>query len=433
MTHIDSEFRSLVEAGDAEGLRTLLATRPEVRTDLDVPAFGFDAPALVFAVGMGRLDVAEVLLDAGADIDAKSAWDGGPWSAMHHAVSVRPEFVDFLLDRGAMIDVHSAAGLGRLDLLRQFLDDDPDCVHQPGPDGQQPLHMASDAAIVDFLLERGARLDATCIDHESTPAQWAIGIRPEISRVLLARGARPDVFLAAALGDAELLQSLVEEDAGCLEARLGRPGYEPVAPGNIMEWGLGWWTDAGGAASPRRIAHVRGHGEFVAAWDQLVPPWLRLLGLCECGDVAGVEEILTSEPKLPESIPREHHRVFADRAWDGDVEAVRACLAAGLDPHVSGDHNSTPLDRASFHGFTEVIRLLLAADPEPPLERTNEFGGTPLSALVYGANEGWRDDGDRVASARLLLEAGSEVSEWSVAHATPELAELFREFGKLAD
>lgn len=429
MTDIDPEFRSLVESADAQGLRTLLQNRPEVRSDLDSPAFGFDAPALVFAVGMSRRDVAEVLLEAGADIDAKSAWSGGPWSALHHAVSVKPEFVQFLLDHGATIDIHSAAGLGRLDLLRRFLDADPECVHLPGPDGQQPLHMAADVATVDFLLQRGARLDATCIDHESTPAQWAIGVRPEIARALLDRGARPDVFLAAALGDAALLEWLADDDARCLEARLGRAGYPPVAPGNIMDWGLGWWTDSGGGASPRRIGKVRGHRDFVATWDRLVPPWLRLLGLCECGDLDVVEALLAQDPELPGSIPRKHHRVLADRAWDGDVEGVRACLAAGLDPHVPGDHDSTPLDRAAFHGFAEVIRLLLAADPDPPLERTNEFGGTPLSALVYGAKEGWRDDGDHVAAARLLIEAGSQVSAWSVANATPELAELFRQFG----
>ena len=430
MTDINPKFRSLVEAADASGLRTLLQNQPDLRSDLDAPAFGFDAPALVFAVGMGRLDVAEVLLEAGADIDAKSAWDGGPWSALHHAVCNHPESVEFLLAHGATIDVHSAAGLGRLDLLRQFLDDDPGSVHLPGPDGQQPLHMAADVATVDLLLDRGADFDATCIDHHSTPAQWAIARRPEVARTLLDRGARPDVFLAAALGDAGLLERVAADDPCCLEARLGRPGYPAVAPGNIMDWGLGWWTDAGGASSPRRVAHLRGHSEFVATWDRLVPPWLRLLGLCECGDVAGVETLLAEDPGLPESIPREHHRVLADRAWDGDVEAVRACLAAGLDPHAVGDHDSTPLDRAAFHGFADVIRLLLAADPEPPLESTNEFGGTPLSALVYGANEGWRDDGDHVAAARLLLETGARVSEWSLANATPELSVLFRDLGK---
>lgn len=431
MAHLSAadRFRTLVEEGDADGLRRLLAERPETREQLDRPAFGFAAPALVFSVGAGRRDVAEVLLEAGADVDARSEWDGGPWSALHHAVLQHRELVPLLLEHGATVDVHSAAGLGDLERLVTLLDEDRDRVREPGPDGQQPLHLAADVATVDVLLERGAALDAPCIDHGSTPAQWAIGSRPEVSRALLDRGARPDVFLAAALGDGALLERLVDEDPACLEARLGQPDYPPVSPGNILEWQLGWWTAAGGAASPRRIAWTRGYGEFLERWDRLAPDWLLLVGACECGERLAAIERAGKSPGLAETIPARHRRVLADRAWDGDLAAVEACLAVGMDPQAPGDHDSTPLDRAAFHGFAEIVRALLGADPDPPLERRNEFGGTPLSALVYGALHGWRDDGDRVAAATLLLEAGAEVSGWSLTMAPPELGEVFAAHG----
>ena len=56
-----------------------------------------------------------------------------------------------------------------------------------------------------------AAIDARDEDHESTPAQWRIDKAPEVSRFLLTRGATPDLFLAAALGDVELAARLIAE------------------------------------------------------------------------------------------------------------------------------------------------------------------------------------------------------------------------------
>jgi len=46
-------------------------------------------------------------------------------------------------------------------------------LHAGGP-GQQPLHEAKTVAIAEFLLDRGAGVDVRCIDHQSTPAQYAL-------------------------------------------------------------------------------------------------------------------------------------------------------------------------------------------------------------------------------------------------------------------
>jgi len=53
-----------------------------------------------------------------------------------------------------------------------------------------------------LLLDHGARINARDEDHTSTPAQWLIGEWPEVARFLLERGAKGDIFLAAALGGA---------------------------------------------------------------------------------------------------------------------------------------------------------------------------------------------------------------------------------------
>lgn len=84
----------------------------------------------------------------------------------------------------------------------------------------------------------------------------------------------------------------------------------------------------------------------------------------------------------------------------------------GVDPSVPGVHHSTALDRAAFHGFAEIVRLLLQ-QPHPPIDVLNEFGGTPLSTAVYGLSHSARRDGNFPATIEALIEAGSKIDpQW---------------------
>jgi ankyrin repeat protein len=84
-------------------------------------------------------------------------------------------------------------------------------------------------------------------------------------------------------------------------------------------------------------------------------------------------------------------------------------LDYGFDPHAAGVHRSTPIDRASFHGYADIVAMLLERDPHPPLTHQNEFGGIPLGACIYGSLHGWRTGHpqDHGRTLKLLLEAGS--------------------------
>lgn len=87
-------------------------------------------------------------------------------------------------------------------------------------------------------------------------------------------------------------------------------------------------------------------------------------------------------------------------------------LEAGFDPHAVGVHRSTPLDRASFHGYADIVAMLLSRDPDPPLLHENEFGGIPLGACIYGSLHGWTTGHpqDHARTLTLLLEAGSPLN-----------------------
>ena len=103
-----------------------------------------------------------------------------------------------------------------------------------------------------------------------------------------------------------------------------------------------------------------------------------------------------------------------------------------MDPHVPGAHRSTPLDRASFHGYADIVSLLLERDPNPPLTERNEFGGMPLGACIYGSLNGWETGfpQDHARTLTLLLEAGAPLDPTVLPTGHDELDGVMREWLK---
>src|SRR5581483_2007028 len=125
--------------------------------------------------------------------------------------------------------VHEAARAGLTDRLAELLAADPSLIEAKGMDARTPLHCAGTVAVAALLLEHGARIDARDEDHDSTPAQWLIGESPDVARYLLERGAKADIFLAAALGDVSLAEKLIAADRRCPAHRIGKPpDFPPI-------------------------------------------------------------------------------------------------------------------------------------------------------------------------------------------------------------
>src|SRR5205085_9368091 len=133
---------------------------PEMKEIINEPVAAFDAPVITRVRSREMLDV---LLEAGADINAKSRWWAGGFGLLH---SAEPDLADYAVQRGAVVDGHAAARLGMIDNLRELVTSDPTLVHARGGDGQTPLHFASTVEIAEFLLEHGADTDARDVDHE---------------------------------------------------------------------------------------------------------------------------------------------------------------------------------------------------------------------------------------------------------------------------
>ena len=375
-----ARMKRLVERGDAASLDKLLRRKPALRKRLDAPVFGFDTPALVWAAGQ-QPGVLPTLVRHGANPNARTSWWAGGFSALDGA---KDGTVDLLLKLGARWDVHSAAVHGRLEILRGLLDADPSQVNGRGGDGETPLHFASTPEIAELLIERGAELETRDVDHESTPAQHGID-RPEVLRVLLARGAKPDAFIAATLGDPSLLRP------GDEDARVGGLPFATVK----SEGGHIYLYRFGRGATPQTVAAERGHRLFEGlrpARDLVAAAWV--------GDEAGVRALLHVKPE-PEDAA-----ALAQAALKGRTETIRLLLEAGFDPLAPGMDSGTALHVACWFGWPEAVRLLI---PHVPLgTRDANHGSPPLGWAVHGAAHCRNPEGDYPAVVTLLLDAGAD-------------------------
>jgi ankyrin repeat protein len=212
--------------------------------------------------------------------------------------------------------------------------------------------------------------------------------------------------MACALGDTELVDALLDADPDLVNRRVGQDDYPPVprAPG-LHQYVYAF----GDNKSPHEIARRYGHHKLYQRLLARSSPARQFVAACERGDAGAARSLLDQFPDIAASLPDRDQRILADAAWENKLEAVRLMLEAGFNPHTRSADDSTPLDRAAFHGFSEVVRLLLQSDPNPPLTVPNAYGGVPLSTAIYGSVHSWRRDGDFPATVQALIDAGSPV------------------------
>jgi hypothetical protein len=241
-----AQFEDAVEAivrGDVDTLKRLLSDRPDlIRTRSTRQHHSM----LLHYVGANGVEgfrqrtptnavaIAEVLLGAGAEVDAVADMYGGATTVGLVATSIHPknagvqnELIDvlvahgaslnrpgaggskgsgllinsclangrpgaaeYLAQRGAPIDLEGAAELGRLDLVRSFFADDGSLINGAT---QEQMHAGFSwaceygrAGVVEFLLERGMDVGARLRPHQQTGLHWAgYGAHLDTVKVLL--------------------------------------------------------------------------------------------------------------------------------------------------------------------------------------------------------------------------------------------------------
>ena len=402
MKEIIEQIKAAFHQDDAAGVRELLERYPELKARINEPLADFDAPAIIHVRSREMLDV---LLAAGADLNAKSRWWAGGFGLLH---SAHPELAAYAIERGAIVDVHAAARLGMLAKLRELVTADPQLVHARGGDGQTPLHFASTVEIAEYLLDHGAEIDARDVDHESTPAQWMVRDRQEIASYLVERGCKTDILMASALGDLDLVRRHLESDPDSIRMRVSDEYFPMIGGkngGTIYQWTLGWYVSA------HQIARDFGHEHILQFLMARSSSEIKLITACWLGDEKIVNSLLAAEPKLVARLREPERRHLAHAARNNDLTAVRLMAAAGLPVEACSQHRATPLHWAAFHGNAEMVEIILHKNP--PLEVIDEdFKATPLGWAIHGSEHGWhRETGDYAATVDALLRAGAKPPE----------------------
>jgi len=374
---------------------------------INEPMFSFKRPAA--HVARTNLELLDLLLAHGADLNARTGWEKGGFGVLEQ---VTPDEADPLIARGARIDVWAAANLGMMAELVALIAGDPSLVHAKGGDGKRPLHFARTIPIARFLLEHGAELDALDDDHDSTPAQHLIGDRPEVAIFLVAQGARSDLLLAAALGDIALVRHHLDEDPGTVGMRVDQDWFPMIdtAPngGHIYQWTLGFHVSA------FDVARTRGHAEIFNLLVKVAGPLDRLLDALWCGEDLRAEAILAAAPELVARAPQRALHQVADAARNNNLPAVRAMLRCGFPVTALSQHGAMPLHWAAFHGNPAMVEKVLRYGP--PIDALDrQFQGTAMGWLVHGALNPWGfSTGRHGECARLLLAEGARVDEASL-------------------
>jgi ankyrin repeat protein len=400
-------FKAAVEAGDVDQVRQLLQSHAELVSMIDEPMFGFKSPAV--HVARTNLELLDLLLAHGADLNARTSWEKGSFGVLEQ---VNPDEAAPLIARGARIDVWAATNLGMETELAALIAGDPSLVHAKGGDGKRPLHFARTIPIARFLLEHGAEIDALDEDHDSTPAQHLIGDHPEVAEFLVARGARSDLLVAAALGDIALVRRQLDADPGSIAMRVDQSWFPMIDTaangGHIYQWTLGFHVSA------FDVARKRGHAAVLDLLLERAGPLDRLLDALWCGDDVRADSVVAAYPQLVARAPERALRQVADAARNNNLAAVSAMLRRGFPVTALSQHGATPLHWAAFHGNPAMMEVVLRYDP-PIDAQDRQFHGTAMGWLIHGALNPWGFSTARHGEcAQLLLGAGARVDEASL-------------------
>ncbi|MCY3833917.1 MAG: ankyrin repeat domain-containing protein, partial [Chloroflexi bacterium] len=230
----DDQFREKVmrlfeaaKTGDSEIVKDMLVEDDGlanasgfVRTSL----WGSDALALHVAVMHGRKDIVDLLLAHGADIHARD--ENYRFNALIHAIDLAdfmPEYaalgmVDFLLERGAELDAWACAWLGDMAGVKERLDVNPALVNEIGPGPSTLLSFCRDVETIQFYLDYGAdplRQYERAGKYGRTTPLRDIAYRGNYAaarHLLRHLGWAVDIFWASILGDLARVSELLAHD-----------------------------------------------------------------------------------------------------------------------------------------------------------------------------------------------------------------------------
>ncbi len=418
----DERLVDAVKNRDGAAARALL----DERVDVNAPQADGATP-LHWAAHWDDLETADALLAAGARVDAANDYGVVPLALASTNGSLA--MAERLLGAGAdpnaadengATPLMFAARTGRIEVVGALLAAGADVDAEDAAHGQTALMWAASAGHADaqgLLLDAGADVQARSAGGY-TPLLFAVRENRDASvRLLLAHGA--DVDAVAADGTNPLVVA-VFLGHWPLAHRLLEHGADPDADGAgfaPLHWAAGVWetalttTEAGGTAGWGRYAS-RGPGKLALVEALLAhgaDPNIRLRRNPHTHGFLGFRRMA-----MAGATP------FIVAARAADLDIMRALVAAGADPLLTTDDETTALMAAAGYAYAigadihaeqqalAAARLIIEAGVD--VNGANTVGETALHAAAY---TGW----DRVAA--LLLDGGAAVDAENIVGWTP--------------
>lgn len=406
---LDDSIQDAVKTGDVARVRERLEKEPQLVALRDHTG----VTLLHLAAWWGQADVAKLLLEKGADKEAKDG--GGNTPLLWAARWGQRDVVELLLTHGASpkssvqgdyTPLHLAAQYGHLEISELLLAHGAD-LNARNINGNMPLHLAASwnrAEVAELLLSKGADANARGA-HDTTPlhsAFWHVGGQRTSALKLVetllnhkgdanARdgGGNSPLFYAALNGDVEAVEILLARGADVHATN--NDGRSPLQTGLVIP----------------QVSSIRDtHPEVV---ERLIRAGADVNKLDRSGlaplHVAAVEggvnmaRVLLANGARLELRTREDATALHLAARHGHSAVVELLLASGADVNVREGGSRTPLHWAVSQGHPQVAQVLVRAGAD--VNAKDRAGETPLR-LTWGGS-----DSDK-AIRRLLRDHGAQ-------------------------
>lgn len=174
-------YRQKTPANILEITELLLKHGADVDAEADVYGGGSTTLGLVatsvhpFRAGVQN-PLLQLLLDYGAEIDHKTSAGNRQSSVLGALANGRPEAAAYLAERGARLNLEAAAGMGRLEVVKSFFRNDGSRKIKPAKKQLQSAFLYAlgrrQKDVVEFLLNKGVDLADGGGDGQ-TPLHWA--------------------------------------------------------------------------------------------------------------------------------------------------------------------------------------------------------------------------------------------------------------------
>jgi len=334
-------------AGDCARLRELIDRSPELVNAKDEE----QGTPLHSAAMMGRMDAVLLLLERGAEADARNTLNQSP--LLYAAYGGYAAIVDTLIAHGASFEYRDARGYAP--------------IHFAARQGQK--------AVVELLVAKGASFDERGYQGKTPLYFAAANGHTDIVKLLAARGAKLDT--RDDNGQAPLAAALREGHAETGELLLGS--------GSAIEGdaaALSRYLHLAAAAGSERI--VDALIEKGAPIDAADESGKTLLHDAAIGGLAGLTERLLARAKDIDAGDNGGKTALHYAVAAGNRDVVDILLGGGADPNVADADGRTPLHVAEDAGRTDMTRILLAKGARDMERKVYPLGAESSKAPAKG-------------------------------------------------